>query len=126
MQMILLVAAGGALGSVLRYLFVKMANDNFGPSFPYGTLGVNILGGLVAGVLYVLLSERYAASAPEWRALLMIGVLGGFTTFSAFSVDTLKLLEQSGPLIASANVLSNVALSLAACGAGLWLARQWA
>lgn len=125
MQMILMVAIGGALGSILRYLFVKLATEMWGADFPYGTLGVNVIGGLLAGALYVLLVERYAA-APEWRGLLMVGVLGGFTTFSAFSVDTLKLLEQSGVLMASANVLSNVALSLMACGAGLWLARHWA
>ena len=125
MQMIVMVAIGGAFGSVLRYLFVKLANEIWGADFPYGTLGVNVIGGLLAGALYVLLVERYAA-APEWRGLLMIGVLGGFTTFSAFSVDTLKLLEQSGLMLASANVLSNVCLSLMACGAGLWLARQWA
>lgn len=125
MQMILMVALGGALGSVLRYLFVQFANEMWGLEFPYGTLGVNVIGGLLAGMLYVLLVERYA-TAPEWRGLLLIGVIGGFTTFSAFSVDTLKLLEQSGLLMASANVLSNVAMSLIACGAGLWLARQWA
>ena len=125
MQMILMVAIGGAAGSVLRYLFVKLADGIWGPTFPYGTLGVNVIGGLLAGALYVLLVERYAA-AQEWRGLLLIGVLGGFTTFSAFSVDTLKLLEQSGLLMASANVLSNVALSLMACSAGLWLARHWA
>jgi CrcB protein len=125
MQMILVVAIGGALGSVMRYLFVNLATEMWGSDFPYGTLGVNVIGGLVAGALYVLLIERYAP-APEWRGLLMVGVLGGFTTFSAFSVDTLKLLEQSGVLMASTNILSNVVLSLMACGTGLWLARQWA
>lgn len=125
MQMILMVAVGGALGSVLRYLFVRAANQLLGPEFPYGTLGVNVVGGLVAGTLYVLLVERYA-SPQEWRALLLIGVMGGFTTFSAFSIDTLKLLEQSGLSMAAVNVLLNVALSLVACGIGLWLTRQWA
>ena len=125
MQMILVVAIGGALGSVLRYLFVKFTGEWLGNGFPYGTLGVNVLGGLLAGALYVVLAERYSPP-QEWRGLLMIGVLGGFTTFSAFSVDTLKLLEQSGPLMASVNVLSNVVLSLLTCSLGLWLARQWA
>lgn len=125
MSMVLAVALGGALGSVLRYLFVKLAEEMFGAAFPYGTLGVNVIGGLIAGLLSVMLAERFA-SAPEWRGLLMIGVLGGFTTFSAFSVDTLRLFEQSGGGTAAINILANVILSLAACFAGIWLARQWA
>jgi CrcB protein len=125
MQIVLMVAIGGALGSIMRYLFVKLASDIFGPAFPYGTLGVNVLGGLVAGTLYVLLNERYAV-APEWRALVIVGVMGGFTTFSAFSVDTLKLMEDSGLGLATVNVLANVATSLLACGTGIWIARQWA
>lgn len=117
------VALGGALGSALRYLFTKGANAWLGPAFPYGTLGVNVLGCLAAGALYVMLTERVVAA--EWRGFLMIGVLGGFTTFSAFSVDTLKLLEESGAWPALANVVLNVTLSLGACVAGLWMARHW-
>jgi CrcB protein len=123
MQMILAVAVGGALGSVLRYLFARAAAAWLGTGFPYGTLGVNVLGCLAAGGLYVLLTERLAA-APEWRALLVVGFLGGFTTFSAFSVDTLRLLEESGPGPATANVVLNLTLSLLGCAAGLWLGRQ--
>lgn len=124
MQMIWMVAAGGALGSVLRYLFVKIASGWLGPEFPYGTLGVNVLGGLLAGALYVILAERIT-DAAEWRAFLMVGVLGGFTTFSAFSVDTLRLLEESGLMLAAGNVAANVMLSLLACGSGIWMMRQW-
>ena len=123
MRMILAVAAGGALGSVLRYLTAKLAADWLGPGFPYGTLAVNVIGCFLAGGLYVVLERSLAA--PEWRGLLMVGVLGGFTTFSAFSVDTLRLWEDSGALLAGANVALNVVLSLAGCGAGLWLGRQW-
>lgn len=125
MSMILAVALGGAVGSVLRYLFVKLAEELFGAVFPYGTLGVNVIGGLIAGLLSVMLAERFAA-VPEWRGLLMVGVLGGFTTFSAFSVDTLRLFEQTGGGAAAVNILANVVLSLLACFVGIWLARQWA
>ena len=124
MQMILAVAVGGALGSVLRYLLAKAAAEWLGADFPYGTLGVNVIGCALAGGLYVLLIERLNA-APEWRGLLLIGVLGGFTTFSAFSVDTLKLLEASGAGLAATNVLLNVILCLAGCAAGFWIGRQW-
>ena len=124
MIMILAVAAGGALGSVLRYLFAKAVNEWTGAGFPYGTLGVNVIGCFVAGLCFVWLIERDAAQ--EWRALIMVGVLGGFTTFSAFSVDALRLWEQSGAMLASANVLASVAASIAACGAGIWIARHLA
>ena len=120
---ILAVAIGGAFGSVLRYLFAKAAADWLGTGFPYGTLGVNVIGGFVAGLCVVWLVERGAA--PEWRALVMIGVLGGFTTFSAFSVDTLRLWEESGAALASVNVLTNVVLSLGGCAGGIWIGRQW-
>ncbi len=124
MLMVLAVALGGALGSVLRYLFGKLAADWLGAAFPYGTLGVNVLGCLLAGGLYMVLAERGAA--PEWRGLVMIGALGGFTTFSAFSVETIRLWEQSGAGLASLNVLLNVVLSLAGCVAGYWIGKHWA
>lgn len=122
--MILLVALGGALGSVLRYLWVTAATGLLGDAFPYGTLGVNALGSFLAGALYVALIERYGA-APEWRGLLVVGVLGGFTTFSAFSVDTIRLLEESGLNMALGNIAANLVLGLLACWAAVWLARQW-
>lgn len=123
MTTILVVAIGGALGSVLRYLFAKMAAEWLGTGFPYGTLGVNAIGCFVAGLCVVWLVER--GGAPELRALVMIGVLGGFTTFSAFSVDTMRLWEESGVWLASINVLTNVVLSLAGCAGGIWIGRQW-
>lgn len=123
MSLILWVALGGAVGSVLRYVFVRLAAEWIGPAFPYGTLGVNVLGSFAAGLLYVVLVERGAEA--QWRALLMVGLLGGFTTFSAFSVDTVRLLEESGSVAALTNVLSNSLLSLGACVVAIWLGRQW-
>ena len=123
MTTILAVAIGGALGSVLRYLLAKAVNEWAASAVPYGTVVVNVLGCFVAGLCLVWLIERNAAQ--EWRALIMIGVLGGFTTFSAFSVDTLRLWEQSGAALASINVLTSVVLSLAACALGAWMARQF-
>jgi fluoride exporter len=123
-MLILWVAAGGALGSVLRFLLSKAAGEWLGHGFPWGTLGVNVLGSFAAGALYVLLVER--GGSPEWRAALMIGLLGGFTTFSAFSIDSLRLAEEVGVLTALANVLANVGLSLGACAAAIWLGRHWA
>lgn len=110
-----LVALGGAVGSVLRYL------TGLALPFPYGTLTVNIVGSFAIGVLWVALSLR-----TETHPLLISGLLGGFTTFSAFSLDTLRLIEDGRVAQAGVYVVGSVALSLLACAAGLWIARGMA
>ena len=112
------VALGGAIGSVLRYLTVLGASRWLGAGFPYGVLIVNVAGSFVIGVLFVALAGREALSP-----LLMTGILGGFTTFSAFSLDTLKLWETGQPAQAVAYVAGSVLLSLAAVALGAALAR---
>jgi fluoride exporter len=114
-QTLPLIALGGALGSVLRYLMVSAIGA------PLGTLAVNVLGSFVIGVLFVLLDAR-----TGWQLLLMTGLLGGFTTFSAFSLDTLKLVEQGQVLQAVGYVLGSVVLSLAAVALGVALTRGFA
>jgi CrcB protein len=114
-QTLPLVALGGAIGSVLRYLMVATVGA------PWGTALVNVLGSLAIGVLFVLLDAR-----TGWQLFLMTGVLGGFTTFSAFSLDTLKLIAGGQIGIAAAYVLGSVALSLAAVALGAALARGFA
>ena len=119
----LLVAVGGAAGSVARYGFSLGATRWLGAAFPFGTLGVNALGSFLAGLLYVLIVQRLAAQ-EEWRSLLLIGVLGGFTTFSAFSLETIRLLESGRVSSAAANIGLNLVFGLGACIAGLWLGRR--
>ena len=121
MALWLAVAVGGAAGSVMRYELSRHLLSWAGPQFPYGTLAVNVLGAGAAGALYALLLARGAG--PEWRALLLVGFLGGFTTFSAFSLETLVLLQDGQLLRGLANVALNLALCLGACALGLWLAR---
>lgn len=117
-QSILLVALGGAAGSVARFLVVTAAGRVM-PGWPLGTLVVNVVGSLAIGMAYVLLTQR-GQIAP----LAMAGFLGGFTTFSAFSLDAMKLWEGGQAVQAAAYVAASVILSLAAVALGAALARS--
>ncbi len=123
MQQILAIAGGGALGAVLRFGMSNAVYRILGREFPYGTLAVNILGSLLMGFLFVVMIERLAISA-EWRAALLVGLLGAFTTFSTFSFETLALFENGEPLKAIANIVLSVFLCLTATWLGLTLGRQ--
>jgi CrcB protein len=109
-QSLALVGAGGALGSCARYALGRAVQHAAGGVFPWGTVAVNVLGCLAIGVLVPLLEAR-GASSVRWQLFLTTGVLGGFTTFSTFSRETVALLRAGHPGAASANA----ALSLAAC-----------
>ncbi|MEN9411348.1 MAG: fluoride efflux transporter CrcB [Pseudomonadota bacterium] len=117
-QSILLVALGGAAGSVARFLVVSGAARAF-PGWPWGTLAVNVAGSFAIGVLYIALAQRV-----QMAPLLVAGFLGGFTTFSAFSLDTLKLWEGGQAVQAALYVAASVILSLAAVALGAALARS--
>lgn len=117
-QSLIPVALGGAIGSVARFLTVTAA-ARIAPGWPWGTLAVNLLGSFAMGILFVLLAQRSHLSP-----LLMTGILGGFTTFSAFSLDALKLWEAGQTPQALAYVLASVLLSLAAVASGAALARS--
>ena len=117
MSQLLIIAAGGALGAVMRFMVSNAVYSVAGRDFPYGTLAVNVLGSLLMGALYVLLVERLT-DAVEWRAFLLIGVLGAFTTFSTFSMETVALLEGGEPVRALLNIL----LSVMVCVLATWVA----
>jgi len=117
-----LVAMGGAIGACLRHMVSVAAVRLFGAAFPWGTLGVNIVGSLVMGVVVELLARR-VGSSHELRLFLATGILGGFTTFSAFSLDVAMLWERGDAGYALAYVMASVALSVGALFAGLWLVR---
>lgn len=118
----LAIGLGGALGSVLRYWLSTSVYALAGRGFPYGTLAVNVLGCLAMGFLFVLFLERLA-DHTLWRAGMLIGVLGGFTTFSAFSIETFSLVEQGEIVKALANAMLSVALCVGATWLGVALAR---
>jgi CrcB protein len=118
----LAVAAGGALGALGRYgLSAWLAPWSAG-RFPFATLAANVLGCALIGVLHVLIVER-ALLPAIWREALMIGVLGAFTTFSTFSIDTLGLWQNHQPLLAIVNAAANLILCLAAAAAAMALTR---
>ncbi len=115
---VVLVAAGGAVGSVARYLVGVWSVRVLGLAFPWGTLIVNLVGSFAIGLLAELIARRFNASM-ELRLLLVTGFLGGFTTFSAFSLDTIALYEHGQVTTAAVYVLASVVLSLAATFAGM-------
>jgi CrcB protein len=117
------IAVGGGMGAVMRYLASTNIHRLVGRDFPYGTLSVNVMGSLFMGFLYIILIERSSLST-EWRAFLMIGLLGAFTTFSTFSIETLNLLESGELLKAASNILLSVLLCLIAAWLGLFIGRQ--
>lgn len=118
MTQVLLVALGGAVGSVARYGVGFVAARWFGLAFPWGTLTVNVIGGLAIG----LMAARIAPDNESLRLLIGTGLLGGFTTFSAFSLETVRLMEQQ-PALAAIYALTSLVLSVGACWMGLQLGR---
>ena len=113
---------GGALGAGARHLAGRAALALFGPGFPVGTLFVNLTGGLLMGVLAGVLARNAVAGEP-WRLFLGVGVLGGFTTFSSFSLDVAVLAERGALVATLGYVLLSVVGSIAALFAGLSLVR---
>lgn len=124
MTQVLAIATGGAIGALMRYWVSMAVYSAMGRNFPYGTLAVNVLGSLLMGILFVFLVERMAADSI-WRAALLIGVLGAFTTYSTFSIETLNLIEEGAYNRAMVNIGLSVVLSLAAAWLGMKLGRQF-
>ena len=120
---LLLVGAGGAVGAMARYGVGSLALRLMGPSWPWGTLAVNVIGGLLMGVLAGSLASR-AGGGENLRLLWGVGVLGGFTTFSAFSLETALMIERRDWAGAGGYAALSVVLAVGALFAGLWLARR--
>lgn len=121
----LLVFAGGGLGATLRHTINVFSARTLGVAFPYSTFFINVTGSLVMGLIAGYLAFKGEASQP-WRLFLMTGVLGGYTTFSAFSLDTIMLYERGELALASLYVVGSVLLAIAGLVAGLALMRHFA
>ncbi|PVM86584.1 fluoride efflux transporter CrcB [Caulobacter radicis] len=124
MTKVLLVAVGGAAGSVARYLVGVAALRWIGPGWPWGTMTVNIVGGFLMGLLTGWLALRAAGQQETLRVFLGVGILGGFTTFSAFSLDTALMIERRAYGQAFSYTAASAIIALAALFAGLYLARR--
>lgn len=122
---LLVVAVGGALGSIARYLVSVAAGRLFGPDFPWGTLTVNVVGSFAMGVFVGLLALRLDGSTAL-RLFVAVGMLGGFTTFSSFSLDAVVLWERGAVFAAAGYVVASLVVSLGALAAGLALVRTLA
>jgi CrcB protein len=119
-----IVFIGGGLGSMLRYFITVLSARILGTGFPWGTFLINITGSTVMGLIAGYLAFKGEASQP-WRLFLMTGTLGGYTTFSAFSLDTAFLYERGELGLAAAYVAGSVAIAIAGLFAGLALVRQF-
>ncbi len=124
MQNFVLVALGSALGGVLRFLITGWVSVRVASTFPWGTMTVNVAGSALIGLLAGLGDSQRFGLPPEARAFLMIGLLGGFTTFSSFSLETLRLLHDGAWARAAGNIGLSVLLCLAGVVLGYRLARQ--
>ena len=122
-KMLLAVAAGGAVGAVGRYLVVSAVGHIFGTGFPLGTIVVNVVGSFVLGALIEALALVWSPS-PELRAMVVVGVLGAFTTFSTFSMDVVLLYERGALGQAALYIGASVVLSIGAFFLGLSLLRS--
>ncbi len=122
MTHLLLVALGGAIGAAFRHLSGIAALRLMGLAFPWGTLFVNVFGSLLMGLFIAWLTKR-SGTSNELRLFVATGILGGFTTFSAFSLDVANLVERGAGVGAASYVIASVVLSVSAVFIGLWFGR---
>ena len=124
---ILLIASGGAVGAVLRYfafeIFAKLLRGSNFAHFPFATIFVNVLGSMLAGIFYYFIIKNFDNFDPRLKNFIMMGILGGFTTFSAFSLDFFRLFNASQISLALIYALSSVLLSILAIFFGFYLAK---
>lgn len=124
MTQLLLIAAGGAIGAVARHFAGMAALRALGPNWPWGTFGVNVIGGLALGLFIGWLAQAGRPDAQALRAFFAVGVLGGFTTFSAFSLELVMMIERKTWLAAFGYATASVLAAVAALFVGLMIMRK--
>lgn len=125
MTHLLLVAFGGAIGASFRHLAGLATLRMFGSNFPWGTLFVNVFGSLIMGLFIAWLVKRSGGTSDDVRLFFATGVLGGFTTFSAFSLDVANMLERGAMVGAMGYIIASVVVSILALFIGLWFGRAF-
>ncbi len=123
LKTLVFIAVGGAFGATMRFLSQATVYELVGKTFPLGTLFVNVTGSFLMGLLSIFLVEKFNLSA-DWHLAILVGVLGSFTTFSTFSIETLVLFEQGDLLKAFTNITVSIVLCIGAVWAGAFLAKQ--
>jgi fluoride exporter len=124
MNQIILIFFGAGIGGVLRFLFGKFALNTFGDAYPYGTFGVNIIGGLFIGLAAGILA-KYSQHQHFVQYFVIVGILGGFTTFSSFSLDVVRMIEHQRFLEALAYIVASVTISIGAVLLGMVICQKF-
>jgi fluoride exporter len=119
---ILLVGLGGSLGSMLRYISARTIDTRINSSFPYGTLTVNLVGSLIIGVVYAITIRK--TGSDNWRVFLGAGFCGGFTTFSAFAVENLNMINQRMFSSSLVYIIGSILLGILAVVIGTWIGNK--
>ncbi len=121
---IILVFFGAGFGGVLRFILGSLVYAYTGRNFPYGTLVINLSGSFLMGFLYVVITQKYTNLAPNLTALILVGMLGGYTTFSSFSIETLRLLQDGKVLYTILNVVISTFGGIFLAWLGYWLSSK--
>jgi CrcB protein len=119
------VGLGGMIGANARFILGRAIADRAGSSFPYGTITINITGSLLIGIIMTLLTERLVAD-PAWRLVLVVGFLGGYTTFSSYTFEAIRLFQQGQAVRGLTYIFGSNILGLLACYVGIVIARELA
>jgi CrcB protein len=120
---VLWIGLGGFIGANARYFMGRAIIERYGSAFPWGTLTINVLGSFLIGIVLELIAQR-AIAEPAYRLFLVVGFLGGFTTFSSFAFESVTLLEDERWLRAGAYIVASNLAAIAACLVGVWLVRR--
>ena len=121
---IVLVFIGAGIGGVLRFVLGSLVYEYTGRSFPYGTLVINLTGSFIMGFSYVLIAQRFLNLAPQLTAFILVGILGGYTTFSSFSIETLRLFEDGKITYAFLNIILSTTFGLLLAWLGVILGKK--
>ncbi len=122
LKLLLLIGAGSFLGGILRYLLSQAVNLRFNTTFPLGTFLINIIGCFVIGFVFVLFDKPHPGEA--WRLFLMTGLLGGFTTFSAFSMESVALMKTGHTSVAVLYIVASLVVGMGATFSGIWISKM--